>query len=215
MDREQYTTLRAVRERVEAKVNRNQLIKDKLRKAVREVNSIDDIYMLLDYKAKLTFDDWASRIERLYRLQYESLGVSYIPLERKQGRHAIFDKDKNDIVSKFRRSGIVKFRTITLNTVRVPENDSRKIIVTEVYKKWKEEMLNWISNQDDRLSNDEKKVSTIKYRLVDDSDDSTGSILAEEVLNDLNVGESFNIMKYENGEIDAAVYDILVVDFSE
>lgn len=67
-----------------------------------KVISLDDIYMLLDYQVKLTFDNWASKIERLCRLQYESFGVSYVPLERKQGRHAIFDKDKHDIVSKFR-----------------------------------------------------------------------------------------------------------------
>lgn len=215
MNKEKYFSINSVKAKVEEKIKKNGKIKEELRKAIREVNSIDDISKLLDYKVKNNQENWADAISRLYKIQYESLGLNYKPLENKQGRHAIFDRDKNDIVSKFRKSGIIKLRTITLNTVRVPGNESKSVIWDEIYKSWKNDMLAWINDEDLRLSNDEKKVNKIKYRFSNEDGNQQESDFGKEILKNLNEKDAFNIIKYENGEIDAAVNDIIVIDLSD
>lgn len=215
MNKERYFSISNVKAKVEKKIQKNQKIKEKLKKAVREVNSTDDISKLLDYKVVNNQGNWEETINRLYKIQYESLGLKYKPFEKKQGRHGIFDRDKNDIVSKFRKSGIIKLRTITLNTVRGPGNELKSAILDEICKRWKNEMTSWINDQDNRLSNDEKKVNKIKYRFLNEDDNQKKSEFGKEILKKLNEEDSFNIIKYENGEIDAAVNDIIVIDLSD
>lgn len=208
-----FFSLSEVKQQVEKKVEKNMEIKEKLRNAVREVNTIDDISKLLDYKVKLSQKDWASSIERLYKIQYESWGMQYNPLEKKRGRQSIFTKDKNDIVSKFRKSGIIKYRTVTHNTVTTGTGNKRQSkLWDEINKKWKENMLDWIDKADDRLSNDEKSINDIKFQYLNDNIESDFS---DQILKNLNDDNDFNIIKYENGEIDAAVHDIIVVDLTE
>lgn len=208
-----FFSLNEVKNQVEKKIEKNEEIKEKLKIAVREVNNIDDISKLLDYKVRLGQKDWASKVERLYRIQYESLGMQYQPLEKKRGRQSIFRKDKNDIVSKFRKSGIIKFRTVTHNTVTTgPGNKRQSKLWDEINKQWKKEMLDWIDQADDRLSNDEKKINSIKFQYLNDNIQSEFS---NQILKKLNDENDFNIIKYENGEIDAAVHDIIVVDLTE
>ena len=73
-------------------------------------------------------------------------------------------------------------------------------------------MLDWIDQADDRLSNDEKKINSIKFQYLNDNMQSEFS---NQILKKLNDENDFNIIKYENGEIDAAVHDIIVVDLTE
>lgn len=212
MNKEKYFSINSVKVKVEEKIKNNEKIKKKLKEAVKEVNSIDDIYKLLNYKVKNNPENSADAIRGLYKIQDESLSRNYKTLEKKNGRQAIFDRDKNDIVSKFRKSGITKLKTINFNTVRIPGNEPKSVIWDEIYKSWKNDMLAWINDEDHRLSNDEKKVNKIKYRFSDEGGNQQESDFGKEVLKNLNEEETFNIIKYENGEIDAAVNNIIVID---
>lgn len=216
MANNEYRTLKSVRKQVEEKLERNKTIKKGLKKAVRNIHRIDEINALLDYKFKTNTPNWASQIEELYKLQYESLNLNYSPLVKKQGRHKIFEKDRNDIVSKFRRTGIVKLRTINLNTVLGSNNRTTSGVITrKVTSDWIDEMIDWIDNQDDRLSNDEKKINDIRFRFIERPTNQEHSTFSKDILEELNQGDTFNIMNYENGEIDAAIHDIIIIDFSE
>lgn len=207
-----FVSLNHLRNKVEQKRERNLEIKKRLMEAIADVHSIDDISKLLDYKVKLNQDELQS-VERLYRIQYQSLGRSFNGLTKKQGRMSIFNEDKDDIVSKFRRSGIIKFRTSTVTTVTKPGTETKSQIWDEIYKQWKSKMEKWVDNQDDRLSQDEKKIKQIKFGFTEKN--KKHSELGRETLTQLNDDDTFKFIHYENGNIDAGVKNIITIDLSD
>lgn len=207
-----FVSLNRLRKKVEQKREQNLKIKEKLLSAIADVHSIDDISKLLDYKVKFHQDDLQS-VERLYRIQYQSLGRPFNGLTQKRGRMSIFNEDKDDIVSKFRRSGIIKFRTSTMTTVTKPGTETKPQIWDEIYKQWKSKMEKWVNNQDDRLSQDEKKIKQIRFSFTEEN--KHHSDLGEKTLTQLNDDDTFKFINYENGNIDAGVKNIITIDLSD
>ncbi|WP_260148049.1 hypothetical protein [Lentilactobacillus hilgardii] len=161
------------------------------------------------------------KVERLRKIQYESLGEKYVIPEKRRGRNAIFTKDKNDIVSKFRKAGIVRYRTVSLNVVRDPKDEMKAVMWGEICSKWKYDMTKWINKNTLRLSNDESKIDKIKFNFLDHSNlnnlNLKHSKFSEHMLKVLNSDENSEIklIKYSNGEITEAAKNIVIVDLSD
>lgn len=215
---EEYSSLAAVKQQVREKIASNKRIKNKLLTAVKDVHTIDELTNLLDYRVTLKDNspEEFQKVERLRKIQYESLGEKYVIPERRRGRNAIFTKDKNDIVSKFRLAGIIKYRTVSLNVVRDPKNEMKSAMWDKICSTWKQEMTDWINNNDLRISNDEMKANKIKFDFLDNSDHHH-SKFSNDMLNELNndVNSEFQFIKYSNGEITEAAKNIVVIDLSD
>lgn len=214
---EEYSNLATVKQQVAEKIKSNIRIKEKLLTAIKDVHTIDDLTNLLDYKVKLKNNSSKElqKVERLRKIQYESLNKKYILPQKRQGRNAIFTEDKNDIVSKFRLAGIIKYRTVSLNVVRDPKNEMKSAMWDTICSTWKQEMTDWINNNDLRISNDEMKANKIKFDFLDNSDHHH-SKFSNDMLKSLNndINSEFQFIKYSNGEITEAAKNIVVIDLS-
>lgn len=217
MTEEKYSSLINIKQQVARKKEINRQVKQDLTRAVSDIHTIDDVTNLLDYKAYLKNNspEELQRTEKLRKIQYKSLNKTYEAPVKRSGRNAIFNEDPSDIVSKFRSFGIRQYRTASMTVVRKPENESKSKMWDQIKEIWKDKMIDWIDKNDQRLSNDEKKVDTIRFNLVENNN-SDNSNFGKEILSSLNDHEDsvLKLIKYHNGEITEAAKTIMVIDLS-
>lgn len=217
MTEEKYSSLINIKQQVARKRSINQQVKQALIRAVNDIHTIDDVTNLLDYKAYLKNNspEELQRTERLRKIQYKSLNKPYEAPVKRSGRNAIFNEDPSDIVSKFRSFGIRQYRTASMTVVRKPEDESKSQMWDQIKEIWKDKMIDWIDKNDQRLSNDEKKVDSIQFNLLENNS-GDNSNFSKEILSSLNDHEDsvLKLIKYHNGEITEAAKTIMVIDLS-
>lgn len=211
-----FMNLSETRENVAKKIELTNTLKGNLLYSINNVHTIDDLTRLLDYKA--TYNQ-LSELESLYKLKYKALGKNYIPLKKASGRKGIFKKNPEDIVSRFRSSGIIRYRTITVKIVAEKNNDIKSTMLDKICNDWISEMKKWVSSESPKLSNDESKINDIHFDLLDE--EKQHSAFSKELLTKLN-GTNLNrdtddlkLIRYVNGEIDSITKNIVVLDFSD
>ncbi|ATF41577.1 hypothetical protein [Weissella paramesenteroides] len=210
-----YQSLNSVVKQIDEKRAKNALVKSRLHKAINNLQKLDEITWLLDYNLKLPEKNWYPKVQVLYEILAYSLGLkvrNVVNSERKSGRISIFNKNKQDIVSKFRVAGIQKFRTSVLlrATDPVDENERKNDIWDKAFSDWCESMHEWIDEQNDRLSSDESEISNEQYFLSSYNTEPSEFVL--QVVSDLNNTDKFKSISYEEGNIDSIFKRVVVID---
>ena len=202
MSNEDYRSLSSVKQEVAEKRDMNKRLKERIRAMIQDVHSTKDIQALLDYSPREI-----GTIHQSEKIDLDTNGNKDNELKN------MIRVDKGGLASKFRQAGVSKYRTraaaATINSI----DESKQEILNEIYGSWKIDMLNWITEVNDGLSNDEEKVADIKYDFV--KDDAEHSEFSKEVLRNLNEGDIYKTIKYENGKVDSATNNIIVIDLSE
>lgn len=212
----EYYSLNNVAKKVEFRVEHSVETKKKLIKAINNIKRLDDINKLLDYKVQLPKTNWYPQIKDIYEILKFSLSLDKNLLDdsKKQGRHKVFEKYKNDIVAKFRVAGIQKYRTDVLESTLNIENKQQSSIWDEALKSWKSDMNTWIDKEDTRLSIDEMEINSKKDRFYFSDNSQIHSEFSESILQDLNNTDKFKMINYDKGNIDSLFKNIIVVDLS-
>lgn len=210
-----YQSLNSVIKQIDEKRTKNALVKSMLHKAINNLHKLDEITWLLDYKLKLPEKNWYPKVQVIYKILAYSLGLKVsdvINSERKSGRISIFNKNKQDIVSKFRVAGIQKFRTSVLLRATDPfdETERKNDIWDKAFSDWRESMHEWVDAQNDRLSSDESEISNEQYFLS--FYNTEPSEFALQVVSDLNNTDNFKSLSYEEGNIDSIFKRVIVID---